>query len=369
MAERTLSAAPPRSILKPSKDASTRSSLSSSTKTSIPISTSTTTTTTNRNTRSSSPSPSTWSGIKDLTETERDNASIASAETPRAVSAWSASTSALNVFVAGVFDSLSIHHALLLLVRSSTVQRKALQCLVLNGLLFLGSILLFDRIVRPFVVAWIDNPSYQGEGQAIVALFITALIVFVQYVFWLVPVYVISFVLNNIWYQDIATIAYQSRYQKIPVVPVNSSLISDEIFRMLLLPCYVLQVLALYMIPIFGQLMSFVCFSWLCSFYSFDYKWAIKGAPLVNRIRYFEEHWSYMAGFGTPCALATFFTDTFISSGTYALIFPILIITANSAKPKKQSSDDIFSPRVPIFQLSKIVVDRVITLLNRRAFR
>jgi hypothetical protein len=36
--------------------------------------------------------------------------------------------------------------------------------------------------------------------------------------------------------------------------------------------------------------------SWLYAYYCFDYKWALEGIRLPNRLHFFECNWAYFAG-------------------------------------------------------------------------
>jgi etoposide-induced 2.4 mRNA len=45
--------------------------------------------------------------------------------------------------------------------------------------------------------------------------------------------------------------------------------------------------------------------SWLYAYYCFDYKWALEGIRLPNRLHFFECNWAYFAGLPSPTAVAT----------------------------------------------------------------
>ena len=55
-------------------------------------------------------------------------------------------------FAQGISDSLSIGTALRVLYLSKTVRRISLQCFFLNGVLFLGSIVVFDFFFKPLIL-------------------------------------------------------------------------------------------------------------------------------------------------------------------------------------------------------------------------
>ena len=55
----------------------------------------------------------------------------------------------LIAFSLGVKDALSFHKTLVFFVHDEKLGRNALKCLALNGLIFMGSILLFDAAILP----------------------------------------------------------------------------------------------------------------------------------------------------------------------------------------------------------------------------
>eukprot|EP01084_Bolivina_argentea_P155271 270584_1 len=82
-----------------------------------------------------------------------------------------------------------------------------------------------------------------------------------------------------------------------------------------------------------GLLTAFFLFSWQHSFLSFEYKWIMEGIPLDNRLKYFEQRVPYFSGFGAPLTLMVLVAPSLISTGIYALTFPLFIIQAIESKP------------------------------------
>jgi etoposide-induced 2.4 mRNA len=127
---------------------------------------------------------------------------------------------ALDVFFGGFYASIRIERTLLFIVASRLTAIRTLQCVTLNGLIFLGSILVFDYVLKPgilllggalrhlhFEILSDDLVSDQenllkywkygedGVEKAVEVIFTFA---------WLLPMYTISFILNTVWYRDIA---------------------------------------------------------------------------------------------------------------------------------------------------------------------
>lgn len=45
-----------------------------------------------------------------------------------------------------------------------------------------------------------------------------------------------------------------------------------------------------------GVVLNVLFLSWLYAYYCFDYKWALEGIRLPNRLHFFECNWAYFAG-------------------------------------------------------------------------
>ncbi|CAG8651569.1 4644_t:CDS:2, partial [Ambispora leptoticha] len=147
---------------------------------------------------------------------------------------------------------------------------------------------------------------------------------------WVYPIFVLSFVLNAIWYQEIADRAYRMYHGRPPInshrtYPRALRVMADEIYRALLFMNYLMVATIV-----------------------FEYKWINQGWSLEQRIGYFEERWSYFAGFGFMFTVITFFVDQFLSAGVFALLFPLYIIMANNALPMPRHNENArFSSLVP----------------------
>ena len=166
-------------------------------------------------------------------------------------------------------------------------------------------------------------------------------------VFFLYPVYVVTFVINSLWYTDIANHAVKalrdtplpplslkrgegrseipsrggeaskSLYPKIESAqPVPGSQVSgsgcspleaklqplgERLFALLMLTSFSAQVALLGCVPMVGRPITFWLLSWLYGYYCFDYRWGFDGWTLDQRLLYFEQNWPFFAGFGKCC--------------------------------------------------------------------
>lgn len=266
------------------------------------------------------------------------------------------------------------------------------QCFILNGVLFLGSLLLVQHVLSPVLRALVIPASPSEE----VAAGIDQLADILYKVLWVYPIYTISRVLNIQWYQDIADHAYSfNRGGKKRAVPFLFSrwvkLMAQQLYGCLLVVSYLLQALVLSTLPIIGKPLWIIHACWLYAFYCFEYRWMSDGWKMERRLEFLENNWPYFAGFGLPATLLAMAFPDYVSSGVPAFTYPIFIILATISNParnegipvesavegegeKKGALDDDsplegpcrLYPRVPIFRYTQKLNLLVLNCLNVR---
>ncbi|RKP27300.1 etoposide-induced protein 2.4-domain-containing protein [Syncephalis pseudoplumigaleata] len=149
---------------------------------------------------------------------------------------------------------------------SKTLQVQTAKCFLLNGLIFLGSIYLFEYLLRPslsFFTTWFAVVSW-----------LDMILTCAYQILWVYPIYCLSFFLNAIWYQKVADHAYCLREGKSANAHISFdrlvNRITDEVYRTLLFFNYLVFVSCIYTLPLIGPLASFVYTSWIAAFYSFE---------------------------------------------------------------------------------------------------
>ncbi|KAJ3191789.1 Etoposide induced 2.4 mRNA [Irineochytrium annulatum] len=232
----------------------------------------------------------------------------------------------------GLRDAFAWPAALIVIYGSKTIQTATLKCFLLNGLIFLGSILLFDHLLSPLAAhlasaalstgaSFSASPSAGVDGDPAssfpetppngtddiggAAAFLSSVgsaLTALYHLLWVYPVYLVSFVLNSYWYQAIADRSFAIlRGERVTHPRTYDRLlkrIADESYRALLLFNYLATAAAMYSVPVVGPFLSFALFNWIGAFFSFEYKWASKGWTLERKLEYFEDRWAYFAGFG-----------------------------------------------------------------------
>ncbi|KAH9244930.1 hypothetical protein BASA81_017633 [Batrachochytrium salamandrivorans] len=230
---------------------------------------------------------------------------------------------------AGVQDSFAWPIALFVVYGSTTLATKMMQCLFLNGLLFLGSVLAFDYVVSPLAKLGMEvfcrSLSISYDIEAIIRRLGTVLHV-IYYVAWIYPLYAFSFFVSSRWYQDIANRSYEifvgkPQAQIVSIPKLIKNVVSDA-YRGLLVFNFIVQ--------------------WI------NRKWS-----LSQQVDFFELHWAYFSGFGL-----------------LTLLFPMYIIMANRAKPIPTRKDTLqlrLAPtKLPVFFLAQQTNTLIMYWVKRR---
>ncbi|KAK9840173.1 hypothetical protein WJX74_004779 [Apatococcus lobatus] len=246
-----------------------------------------------------------------------------------------------RLWLSGVKEGFCLHRCVIYWVHDPTIWWKTVRCFTFNGVIFGGSIVIFKALLAPGF-RWLVGTAVPAWASALDAS------LYLVYTFtWLFPVYIISFIVNCLWYQEIAERAFrvgqqravqsgqQAKARVLAGKPMPfPHMLAQELFRMTLFCVFFIQSLVAGCIPFIGPLANFVLLSWLYAFYFFDYKWAMTNVPLVTRVQHFEGHFAFFAGFGSVCTLATLIWPFFEGVAVMGVIFPLFVMVACEADPR-----------------------------------
>jgi len=255
---------------------------------------------------------------------------------------------AAAVWLAGVCDAVTLDQCVFFLARSEVIRFRTLQCFMLNGVIFLGSILLFNWAVDP-VLSMMRRLVQDDEAWT--TEFVVASFSVLYKVLWIYPIYCISFILNTVMYQEVADSALALLQHKPPRPSPPLERLINEAFRMLVNFVYIIETNLLYYVPVCGPALYFVHSCWLASVYCFEYRWVHQRWTSAARLDYFERHWLYFAGFGFPVSFVSFLCPRFIDAGVFALLFPIFVLTASRAEPRELRKWPAPVQRLPVFMV------------------
>ena len=217
-------------------------------------------------------------------------------------------------------------------MKSENIRRLLAQCLLLNGLIFLGSIFVFHNIVS-HILGWGLSSLFHLDSDDDTVKRIQNSIEWIYFVLWIIPMYVLSFVLNTLWYQDIAR-------ESLKVFPQastgtssssSSSRITSEIvqviFRSLFNLIFLLYLCVLYR----WRWIYAIHLGWLVAYNSFEYRWISEKKSFDEKINLFEKGYIYYLSFGLPLSLLAVQFPSVVENGLISLLLPLLIMSASTA--------------------------------------
>uniref|UniRef100_A0A1Q3FB80 Putative p53-mediated apoptosis protein n=1 Tax=Culex tarsalis TaxID=7177 RepID=A0A1Q3FB80_CULTA len=219
------------------------------------------------------------------------------------------------------------------------VLHRVLQCCLLNGGVFMLSILMFEYGVLPALNYFLSYLFSNSGTVATVWGWIKPALVALFHGLWVAPLFLLSKIVNSLWFQDIADSAYKFRKGRPQLIPSISKLIADTLISLLIQVLFLVQSIAITYLPIpvpFAcSILYMVHMSLLCSLYAFEYKWFNMGWELHKRLTYIETNWPFFIGFGLPLAILSELPGSFFINGcVFAVLFPLFILSANEATPK-----------------------------------
>ncbi|XP_055547624.1 etoposide-induced protein 2.4 homolog [Wyeomyia smithii] len=222
----------------------------------------------------------------------------------------------------------------------SKVMTRVLQCCLLNGGVFMLSIYLFEYGVLPgldFLLSFLFSNS---GTVATVWVWMKPSLTLLFHSFWVAPLFLLSKIVNSLWFQDIADSAYKIRKGRPQLISSISKLIADTLISLLIQLLFLLQSTVIKYLPspvprIVCLILYIVHMSLLCSLYAFEYKWFNMGWELHKRLTYIETNWPFFIGFGLPLAIISELPNSLVISGcVFSVLFPLFILSANEATPK-----------------------------------
>jgi len=256
------------------------------------------------------------------------------------------------------------------------LRHRLIESCILNGLFLLACILFFNYLLMP-MLNWIVFKFLREDSYNFISSYLNSFMHLLFSFVWLMPVFLLSKIFNVLCYQDIADMAYMTKYGK-PKLYKNSPIsyvIADSIFSCVLQVIFLIQSSIMLYLPIYmlNQILFHVHISFLYSLYAFEYKWFNMGWNILDRLNYIETRWPYYFGFGLSLSILTSLPSSYILSATlFAFLFPAFILSAIEAdcaeltyNPKKiQTENKNLFTSLHLFHVSTYLTDHLFKFLK-----
>lgn len=220
-------------------------------------------------------------------------------------------------------------------IRDGKVVKRLIQCCSLNGGVFLFSLILFENVILP-CLEYLLAVLFGESLSEFLWSWIFPILSWTFGTLWVMPLFLLSKIVNSLWFQDIADSAFWCTQGKSHYFSSISKLIADSLFSLVIQSLFLVQGMAVRLFPIanVAWLFSVIHMCMLYSLYAFEYKWCKLGWELHQRLTFMENNWPYFIGFGLPLAFITSLCTSYIKSAClFSILFPLFIISANEARP------------------------------------
>jgi len=267
----------------------------------------------------------------------------------------------INTIGFGLRDAFRIDIPCIYLYISPIIRDRIWKCILMNGVIFLGSLIIFEYILIPILLLLL-NCEISTES------YIKSIIIYVFHIIWIYPIYFISLILNSDWYLEIANTAQDilNKNEKKPItISKHMTYIAESIYQAILFTCILLQIKLLSFIPILGPTLSAINLSCISGYYCFEYKFL--NMSLYSKIDYCETHWAYLLGFGIPLTAITLLLPNFIGLGLYSVLFPIFVLTSLISEPDKYTFNKSY-PKLKLFMIPDTCIKFFFKRLKKRFF-
>jgi hypothetical protein len=254
-------------------------------------------------------------------------------------------------FVDGVAASLAFRRMLPFFERSKTVRTRTAQCMAFGfaqvavGVLVAGA---WPTVILHGLWARVSGVPLEPAGGVDL---VDRISVGLLFCLWGLPLYVISLLLGSVRVGQLVThaanrIKTSSLARRDIGVSGDSAadgqaatattataltVLSETIYRMLLLGLMNAYVVALDVVPGIGRPLSLSLCSLVLAFTACDAVWCVDARPVAWRIAQVEAHWPWFLGFGSVITLLSFFGSFLVNAGAYLVSIPWLCVLAIAA--------------------------------------
>lgn len=248
----------------------------------------------------------------------------------------------MNNFVRGIGDSIHLVRMVSFARETAGIFQEFYSTIIMNFVIVFGSAQFWS------VLSFVYFCATEQDLNVWQLLFLRELL-------WTWPITILSLGFNIFYNRNLANLSNKS----LDMRKNNSNIlfiVSEEIYRIVLCTCLYAQLSLIDMIKIkwfennyiLGLMVDFqlaIYFAMFC----FEYKWALSGWTLMDRLDAIELNWLYFTGFG--CIQVLLYK--FLPSCIFACTTPCFILLAILSKEKESNTNF----RVPIFWAIRSIVN------------
>ncbi|XP_076685093.1 EI24 domain-containing protein tank isoform X1 [Andrena cerasifolii] len=253
--------------------------------------------------------------------------------------------------------------------RESKVLKRTIQCCMLNGGVFWASILIFECGLLPFLKYLLTIIFGHSPMGMTVWSWTKPFLSLTFGTVWVLPLFLLSRIVNSLWFQDIADSAYRYRQGRPLLLSSVSKLVADMLFNILVQALFLGQGMLVSRIPLplVGDILALIHMCLLYALYAFEYKWFNMGWELHRRLSFIERNWPYFVGFGLPLAILTQLPNSYVVSGcVFSILFPLFIVSGNEAEPVTGVCDCPLKLFSPVIAIANTLFNKTIGPAQRR---
>ena len=289
----------------------------------------------------------------------------------------------LNIVVAGLLDSISVHKTFPLLVNNGEISWLTFKIFAANSCLLVGSVVLYDEAILPGLThlrSSIVPDDLLQNGNTLARPEQANITRIIFYSFFVAPIYLICYSCSVIWYQSLADYMYKAKKAS-NSTPLVKAVVDSTYATVAWLALFIqVQLLSTFIPMLLSYFLSFLAsrslydemtvlfelkyqnftgggfisllltilrsflilflkncillfralglflMSVLYGWYGFDPHWIATNVNPDSRFLIIEKHWAYFLGFGAPYVVLVKTTGFFVGYGWFLALFPFCIM-------------------------------------------
>ena len=246
------------------------------------------------------------------------------------------------------------------LLNSKSITSQLIKNGLLNGCYLLMITKFYAFLLLP-LMEFTMNTMFNVNYNLFLSQYIYPIMTVTMTFMWLIPVYLMSRLINILCHNEIANISYEQRYGKTLKMSL-SQIIANTMFTSTLEMLYLVQTSLIHALATHSilRLLCNIHLSLLYALYMFDYKFCKMNWSIKQKITHLEQHWAYYCGFSTLIIVMLSCTSDYLNNTiVFALVFPFFIISAI------ESDNERLLPviRLPIYQPALSLVNLLFRII------